>query len=401
MRGFNLKNTMKSIVRMIATAGLALVLSLPVHAAEQSSIQVLVDGQPVVWTDAIPFANKDSRTMVPLRATAEAMGLDVVWDAENGRAVFSKSYDEFTLSVEFIPRIYAFVVKDGIHFDETKYMDTATEAINGRVYAPVRFLAEEFGYQVDWDTMNNAVVMASGQPLPSQRERPTKFVVDGVDADAIYAAIAQAGDDYQAEYEIIFSGCKSREEAKQVRRTIIAKHQEARPELNFGKYSASNRYVLEGVSTTVTVCGARTEAGESCTEIAFRDGLQLMQQMMAEGLLTEGMTEYEKAKCIYDKLLEIYTYDKSDDYVASAWSVFERNRGNCSGYTSAYNMLLRFCGIKCKGQGGYADQGSHLWSVALLDGRECHIDVVAEKFDVSPEYQKAICPVWDEAVEYE
>ena len=40
----------------------------------------------------------------------------------------SKSYDEFTLSVEFIPRIYAFVVKDGIHFDETKYMDTATEA---------------------------------------------------------------------------------------------------------------------------------------------------------------------------------------------------------------------------------------------------------------------------------
>ena len=88
MRGFNLKNTMKSIVRMIATAGLALVLSLPVHAAEQSSIQVLVDGQPVVWTDAIPFANKDSRTMVPLRATAEAMGLDVVWDAETGGQCF-------------------------------------------------------------------------------------------------------------------------------------------------------------------------------------------------------------------------------------------------------------------------------------------------------------------------
>ena len=38
-------------------------------------------------------------------------------------------------------------------------MDTAAVIIDGRTYAPVRYLAEYFGYSVEWDGMSNTVVI--------------------------------------------------------------------------------------------------------------------------------------------------------------------------------------------------------------------------------------------------
>ena len=38
-------------------------------------------------------------------------------------------------------------------------MDTAAVIVNSRTYAPIRYLAEFFGYKVDWDGKTKTVLL--------------------------------------------------------------------------------------------------------------------------------------------------------------------------------------------------------------------------------------------------
>ena len=113
-----------------------------------NSISILVNGERVKWTDAEPFVDKNGRTMVPLRAIANAMGVDVAWD-KAGIATFS-------VGEKFI----SFMIGYNIAFINdynTIEMDTAAVIVNGRTYAPVRYLAEYFGYTIGWDGATRTV----------------------------------------------------------------------------------------------------------------------------------------------------------------------------------------------------------------------------------------------------
>lgn len=61
-----------------------------------------------------------------------------------------------------------------------------------------------------------------------------------------------------------------------------------------------------------------------------------------------------------------------------AYSVFHDGTSVCSGYTAAYNLLLKLGGIRCMSVTGTARSGGgsapHAWTVAELDGEICMID---------------------------
>jgi hypothetical protein len=46
-------------------------------ALAESGISVTVNDKAVSWTDAAPFLDSNNRTLCPLRAVADAMGLSV------------------------------------------------------------------------------------------------------------------------------------------------------------------------------------------------------------------------------------------------------------------------------------------------------------------------------------
>ena len=74
-------NMKKSVAKTLVVAAVAGALMVPAAAtdAAENAITVTVDNKAVVWEDATPFI-QDNRTLVPLRAAAEAMGLEVDWD---------------------------------------------------------------------------------------------------------------------------------------------------------------------------------------------------------------------------------------------------------------------------------------------------------------------------------
>lgn len=61
-----------------------------------------------------------------------------------------------------------------------------------------------------------------------------------------------------------------------------------------------------------------------------------------------------------------------------AYSVFRDGASVCSGYTAAYNLLLKLGGIKCMSMTGYATSDGktapHAWTIAELDGKRVWID---------------------------
>jgi hypothetical protein len=118
------------------------------------AIKVKTDGELVWWTDAEPFIDASSRTMVPLRAVAEALGLTVTWDGQAREAVFTDG----TRTIAFPIGSTEARRGDG----GTVAMDTAAVIVGGRTYAPIRYLAEYFGYQVGWDGRTKTVLLTKG-----------------------------------------------------------------------------------------------------------------------------------------------------------------------------------------------------------------------------------------------
>ena len=89
--------------------------------------------------------------MVPLRAVGDALGLSVSWDGKSGEAVFSNGKKT----------IYFPIGKNAARTSTgtAVSMNTAAIIIDGRTYAPVRYLAEYFGHIVDWDGASKTVII--------------------------------------------------------------------------------------------------------------------------------------------------------------------------------------------------------------------------------------------------
>ena len=123
----------------------------PSAPSTPSGISVTVDGMAVTWTDAAPFIDANSRTMVPLRAVADAMGLNVNWDGSAREAVFTNG----SKTIYFPIDSNTARTSDG----GAVQMDTAAVIVNERTYAPIRYLAEYFGYEVGWNAATRTVTI--------------------------------------------------------------------------------------------------------------------------------------------------------------------------------------------------------------------------------------------------
>ncbi len=149
----------------------------------EREIHVNVNGTDIPFTDetGYPFISSENRTLVPLRAAGEAMGLTVEWDREKNAAVFKQEYDVESYAAGSYAAlkclsVYLYVgsaqydiVRDYIYNDGdgrgeytgsqviSKTMETAVLNWNGRTYAPIRYLAEAFHYDISWDAATQTV----------------------------------------------------------------------------------------------------------------------------------------------------------------------------------------------------------------------------------------------------
>ncbi len=117
---------------------------------QRSDVLVKAAGRFVRWPDARPFINADGRTLVPLRAVAEALGLTVSWDSDAREASFTDGQRTITFPIGS---------STARTTEGTLSMDTAAVIVSDRSYAPIRYLAEYFGYAVSWEGSTRCVLI--------------------------------------------------------------------------------------------------------------------------------------------------------------------------------------------------------------------------------------------------
>lgn len=139
---------MKKILQLtILLLGLTLFAGLnQAHAQPQVDIQIFIDGQQLALDTAVQIQN-DS-IILPFRAVADALGIEVVWDPAGRRIMAQDGKTSLEMTID------SNIAKVN---DKISIMAAAPVIFQGRTLLPARFFSETFGCQVDWDPQGRIV----------------------------------------------------------------------------------------------------------------------------------------------------------------------------------------------------------------------------------------------------
>ena len=118
--------------------------------AQNDKVTVTLNGTPVVF-DVEPQIIND-RTMVPLRAIAEALDSFVVWNAEDRSVLFTKGDTVAMLQIDN-PKL--FLNNDIIELDSPPVI------VGDRTLVPLRAISESLGVEVNWDETTKTVSLTN------------------------------------------------------------------------------------------------------------------------------------------------------------------------------------------------------------------------------------------------
>lgn len=93
----------------------------------------------------------NGRTFIPVRALIENIGGNANWDNETKTATLTYNDDEIKLTVDS---------KTAYYNNNSTELDVAPVIVNGRTMLPVRFIAENFGFDVNWNNDSKTITIS-------------------------------------------------------------------------------------------------------------------------------------------------------------------------------------------------------------------------------------------------
>jgi hypothetical protein len=146
-----MKKSIKNVFCVLLSATMLLGGVSAVYGGEKS-ISLQINGSEI--SAEVPPTVIDGRTMVPVRAIFEAVGANIDFNAET-KTITAKKGDT---TVKMTVGANAVTVNN-----KEVQLDAPVVIVNGRTLAPARFVAETFGYTVQWDSENKIVEITGGE----------------------------------------------------------------------------------------------------------------------------------------------------------------------------------------------------------------------------------------------
>ncbi|RYD02702.1 copper amine oxidase N-terminal domain-containing protein [Desulforamulus aquiferis] len=118
----------------------------------QDKIHVSINGEPVEFNEITgsPFSDEYNRIQVPFKATLEKFGAKVNWLEQMEVAIAEKN----GIYLE-VPNGKPYIFNNGIRIDN----ESSSLSQGGRLYLPIRIVMEQFGCDVQWDSMSKTVII--------------------------------------------------------------------------------------------------------------------------------------------------------------------------------------------------------------------------------------------------
>lgn len=147
-------------VSAMDNAGNITVIELDVIVWHKTSIQmqignsiIIVEGKATPPLEAPPYIKND-RTMVPIRAISQGFGADVEWIPED-RSV-AVTLDDGQGKTSILMKIGS---TTALVNGEIVILDAEPEIVEGRTFVPLRFVAENLGCEVEYESLNKTITM--------------------------------------------------------------------------------------------------------------------------------------------------------------------------------------------------------------------------------------------------
>ncbi len=159
------------------------ILLLPIHAYADEvtphlSVQVQLHEELIAFPDAQPYKDEHHRIQVPLRFVSEQLGYRIEWAKVESKFLITLIDESNVIQMETDSPIV-------VHNGEMIELDTTPVYREGRVYVPLRFLAELCGLSATWDNDNYvAIIHEADVPAVSAYVAPQWKVLDHVTAYA-------------------------------------------------------------------------------------------------------------------------------------------------------------------------------------------------------------------------
>ncbi|MFB0920730.1 MAG: molybdate ABC transporter substrate-binding protein [Oscillospiraceae bacterium] len=127
---------------------IALVVSMTaITAFAASTPTISVDGTALSISSSLgaPYIDSSDRLQAPIRAVSEALGATVAWDQSTSTATINSTV-KVKIGASSITTAYGTIT-----------MDTSAVNKGGRIYVPVRFIANALGYDVNATTASGKI----------------------------------------------------------------------------------------------------------------------------------------------------------------------------------------------------------------------------------------------------
>ncbi|HOQ36406.1 MAG TPA: N-acetylmuramoyl-L-alanine amidase [Acetivibrio sp.] len=189
---------MKKLAMILAVLVTVLILSVTGFASGYnysgywcipSDAAIAVEGS-VIHPERQPITI-DGRILVPARSTFELIGVRTNWYPEREVVMMTKGSNSITMNIG----------KKAAYVNENKKdMEAPAVLVNGTVMVPIRFVAENFGYNVGWNDINRMAFIGIAAELPSRggglsSNRTYKVVIDaghgGSQSGAVYGGVME------------------------------------------------------------------------------------------------------------------------------------------------------------------------------------------------------------------
>lgn len=154
-----MKKFLTAILSVVFLVGNLTACAAEIDTAEDVTIILQIDNpvmtvngteKPIDAEGTAPVVVND-RTLLPVRAIVEEMGGAVHWDGETQTVLLTYKDDIITLGIN---NPTAFLN------DKKNTLDAVPAIINDRTMLPIRFIAESFGYTVDWNGAEQKVIIS-------------------------------------------------------------------------------------------------------------------------------------------------------------------------------------------------------------------------------------------------
>lgn len=137
------------------------------NAAAARPIEIILDGK-VLLSDAPPYIKpKNNVTMVPLRVISEGLGAQVDWLGSTKTVTIAKDGNTIVLrNGTTTAQVNNTAVK----------LDVSVEINTGRTMVPLRFVGEQLGLQVDWNSAARTITLTSPETSLPPVDKPTPVI---------------------------------------------------------------------------------------------------------------------------------------------------------------------------------------------------------------------------------